>query len=86
MPGPRPFYAEYRQRQAASFQFTLVLQMNVLPTLLVADARRIVRELSPDVAPQSRTIDEVVEASISGRRFAWGLIGSFAAAATRAYV
>lgn len=79
---PRPtFYAEYRQRPALSFSFTLVLQTTVPPLSLVGDARRVIRDLSPEVAPQFRAIDEVVGASVAGRRFALGLTGGFAAAA-----
>jgi ABC-type antimicrobial peptide transport system permease subunit len=79
---PRPtFYAEYRQRPLLSFNFTLILQTTVPPASLVADARRVIRELTPDVAPQFRAIEEVVGASVAGRRFALGLTVSFAAAA-----
>jgi putative ABC transport system permease protein len=79
---PRPtFYAEYRQRAVLTFNFTVVLQTTVAPASLVADARRIIQSLNPDVAPQFRAIEEVVEASVAGRRFALGLTASFAAAA-----
>ncbi len=79
---PRPtFYAEYRQRPAFSFNFTLVLQTTVRPSSLVADARPVIQELSPEVAPQFRAIDEVVGASVAGRRFALGLTVGFAGAA-----
>ena len=79
---PRPtFYAEHRQRPAVSFNFTLVLQTTVPPSSLVADARRVIQELSPEVAPQFRAIDEVVGASVAGRRFALGLTVGFAGAA-----
>jgi putative ABC transport system permease protein len=79
---PTPtFYAEYRQRPRSAFNFALVLQTTVPPASLVADARRIIQDLSPDVAPEFRAIDDVVGASVAGRRFALGLTGSFAAAA-----
>ena len=78
---PRPtFYAEYRQRPLLSFNFTLVLQTTVPPSSLVADARRLIRDLNPDVAPQFRAIDEVVGASVAGRRFTLALTASFATA------
>jgi predicted permease len=80
-PPQSTFYAEYRQRPLLSFDLTLVLQTMVPPSSLVADARRIIRELSPDVAPQFRSIDEVVRASVAGRRFTLGLTVVFAAAA-----
>jgi predicted permease len=79
---PRPtFYADHRQRPFYSFNFTVVLQATVPPASLVADARRIIQGLSPDVAPEFRAIDDVVGASVAGRRFALGLTVSFAAAA-----
>jgi putative ABC transport system permease protein len=53
----------------------------VPPSSLVADARRVIQELSPEVAPQFRAIDEVVGASVAGRRFALGLTVGFAGAA-----
>jgi putative ABC transport system permease protein len=79
---PRPtFYAEYRQRPLLSFNFTLVLQTAVPPASLVANARHVIEELTPDVAPEFRPIDDVVGASVAGRRFTLGLTVSFAAAA-----
>jgi putative ABC transport system permease protein len=79
---PRPtFYAEYRQRPAVSFNFTLVLLTTVPPSSLVADARRVIQELNPEVAPQFRAIDEVVGVSVAGRRFALALTVGFAGAA-----
>jgi predicted permease len=80
-PSSPTFYAEYRQRPFSSFNFTMVLQATVPPASLVADARRIIQGLSPDVAPEFRAIDDVVDASVAGRRFALGLTVSFAAAA-----
>ena len=79
---PTPmFYADHRQRPLLAFNFTAVLQTTAPPTSLVADARRVIRDLSPEVAPQFRAIDEVVGASVAGRRFALALTAGFAAAA-----
>jgi putative ABC transport system permease protein len=79
---PRPtLYADYRQRPFYTFNFTMVLQTTVPPASLVTDARRIIQGLTPDVAPEFRAIDDVVGASVAGRRFALGLTASFAAAA-----
>ena len=75
------FYAEHRQRPLLSFNFTMVLQTTVPPSSLVADSRRVIQDLSPEVAPQFRAIDEVVGASVSGRRFALILTAAFAGAA-----
>jgi putative ABC transport system permease protein len=79
---PRPtFYADYRQRPFYTFNVTMVLQTTVPPASLVADARRVIQSLSPDVAPEFRAIDDVVGASVAGRRFALAVTASFAAAA-----
>jgi putative ABC transport system permease protein len=79
---PRPtFYADYRQRPIHSFNFTMVLQTAVPPASVVADARRIIQGVSPDVAPEFRAIDDVVGGSVAGRRFALVLTAAFAAAA-----
>lgn len=79
---PTPtFYADYRQRPLVAFTFTTVLRTTVPPSSLVADARRIIQELSPEVAPQFRAIEEVVDASVAGRRLALSLTLAFAGAA-----
>lgn len=79
---PRPtFYAEHRQRPMMSFHFTVVLQSSLPPSSLVADARRIIQDVSPDVAPQFRAIDEIVGASVAGRRVALIVTVAFAGAA-----
>jgi putative ABC transport system permease protein len=79
---PRPIlYAGYRQRPLSTFDFTFVLQTMLPPTSLVADARRLIQELSPEAAPRFRAIDEVVDASVAGRRLTLGLTVAFAAAA-----
>jgi predicted permease len=79
---PRPIlYAEYRQRPLSTFDFTFVLQTTLPPTSLVADARRLIQELSPEAAPRFRAIDEVVDASVAGRRLTLGLTVAFAVAA-----
>jgi ABC-type antimicrobial peptide transport system permease subunit len=61
--------------------FTVVLQTSVPPTSLMADARRVLQQVTPEMAPQFRTIDDVVDASVAGRRFALGLTAAFAATA-----
>jgi predicted permease len=79
---PTPtLYGEYRQRPLNTFDFTFVLQTTLPPTSLVADERRIVQEVSPEAAPRFRAIDEVVDASVAGRRTTLGLTVAFAAAA-----
>jgi predicted permease len=79
---PTPtLYADYRQRPLTTFDFTFALQTAVPPASLIADARRLVQETSPDTAPRFRTIDEVVAETVAGRRFTLGLTVAFAAAA-----
>jgi predicted permease len=79
---PTPtLYAEYRQRPLSTFDFTFVLQTTLPPTSLVADARRLIQELSPEAAPRFRAINEVVDASVAGRRITLTLTAAFAAAA-----
>jgi putative ABC transport system permease protein len=79
---PTPtLYAEYRQRPLSTFDFTFVIQATVPPTSLIADARRVIQEISPDTAPRFLAIDEVVATSVAGRRFTLGLTAAFAAAA-----
>jgi putative ABC transport system permease protein len=79
---PTPtFYADYRQRPLSTFDFTFVLHTSVPPAALVADLRGVVQEVSPEAAPRFRTIDEIVGASVAGRRFTLGLTAGFAAAA-----
>jgi predicted permease len=78
---PRPvFYANFRQRPVQSFGFTFVVSTAV-PGAIMADARRVIRELAPEVPPQFRTIGEIVDRSIAGRRFTVMLAVLFAGAA-----
>jgi predicted permease len=79
---PTPtLYADYRQRPLSTFDFTLALQTTLPPTSLIADARRLIQEVSPDAAPRFRAIDEVVADTVAGRRFTLGLTVAFAGAA-----
>ena len=41
------------------------------PSSLVADARRVIQELSPEVAPQFRAIDEVGERPLQAADLRW---------------
>jgi putative ABC transport system permease protein len=47
----------------------------------MADARRVIRHLAPEVPPQFRTIGEIVDRSVAGRRFTVLLSVLFAGAA-----
>jgi putative ABC transport system permease protein len=75
------FYADFRQRPAQSFGFTFVVRVESAPTATIADARRVIRDLAPEVPPQFRTIGEIVDRSVAGRRFTVLLAMLFAGAA-----
>jgi predicted lysophospholipase L1 biosynthesis ABC-type transport system permease subunit len=79
---PQPvFYADFRQRPMQAFGFTFVVGAATAPAGIVADARRVIREVAPEVPPQFRTIGEIVERSVAGRRFTVVLAVLFAGAA-----
>jgi len=79
---PQPvFYADFRQRPIQAFGFTFVVRTAAAPTAIVADARRVIRDLAPEVPPQFRTIGEIVDRSVAGRRFTALLSLLFAGAA-----
>ena len=79
---PRPtFYADFRQRPLRTGTFHFVIQGTAEPTTVIANARRIVSELRPDLPPRFRTIETVVSQSIADRRFVLLLLGVFGAAA-----
>jgi predicted permease len=79
---PRPtLYAFYRQRPKGASRFNFVMQTQGEAAPIISAARRLVRELRPDVPPRFRTIEAVVSTSIADRRFILVLIGVFGAAA-----
>jgi putative ABC transport system permease protein len=79
---PTPtLYVDYRQRPLTTFDFTFVLQTTVPPASLIADARRLIQEVTPETAPRFRAIDQVVADTVSGRHFTLGLTIAFACAA-----
>lgn len=79
---PEPmFYADYRQRPWAAYNFDVVMQGNVENAAVIAAARRAVNDLRPDVPPRFRTIETVVSTSVADRRFTLLLIAVFGASA-----
>jgi putative ABC transport system permease protein len=79
---PKPtFYASYRQRARTAYRFNFVIATAGDPSLVIAAAQRIVREVRPDVPPRIRTIDAIVSGSVADRRFVLSLVGVFGAAA-----
>jgi len=79
---PQPlFYADFRQRPVQAFGFTFVVRTATAPAAVIADARRVIRDLAPEVPPQFRTISEIIDRSVAGRRFTAALSVLFAGAA-----
>jgi putative ABC transport system permease protein len=79
---PRPvFYASHRQRPATTARASFVFQGEGEATPLVEAARRVARELLPEVPPRFRTLAELRAASLADRRLTLGLLAAFAGAA-----
>ncbi len=81
---PRPIiYVNYRQRPqyGGGDYFSVVMRTSADPAVTLATARRILRELDPDIPPRLNTFTEVFAASLNTRRFNLILVGAFAAAA-----
>jgi putative ABC transport system permease protein len=79
---PRPtIYVNYRQRPQATYNFSAVVRTAGDPSSVIASARKIVRELDPDVPPSTSSFTTIFAASTSGRRFNLLLFGIFAGTA-----
>ncbi|MGH7502084.1 MAG: ADOP family duplicated permease [Longimicrobiales bacterium] len=79
--GPQPlFYGDYRQRPSAASRFSVVLYGTEGAPAAEA-ARRIVRELDPEVPVRVRTLSDAFDDALAGRRFSLLLLGVFGAAA-----
>ncbi len=79
---PEPtVYVDYRQRLRGGRDFTVVMRTTTPPAALLADARRIVHDLAPDVAPHFQTFQDVFSASLETRRFNLTLVSVFAGTA-----
>jgi ABC-type antimicrobial peptide transport system permease subunit len=50
------------------------------PATVVNEARGVIRDIAPDVPARFRTLSEIVDRSVAGRRFAFALTASFAGA------
>jgi len=75
------FYADYRQRPLDTFGFTFVVRTTTAPAAIVAEARRVLHDLAPEVPPRFRTVDQIVDESVAGRRFTFALAALFAGGA-----
>ncbi|HLY62315.1 MAG TPA: ABC transporter permease [Terriglobia bacterium] len=80
-PAEPTVYVNYQQRLRGGRDFTVVMRVATPPAVLVSDARQIVRELAPDVAPRFQTFQDVFSASLDSRRFNLLLVGVFAVSA-----
>jgi ABC-type antimicrobial peptide transport system permease subunit len=79
---PRPtIYVNYRQRPQATNHFTVVVRTAGDPASVIASARKIVRDLDPDVPPSTGSFTMIFAASTSARRFNLVLFGIFAGTA-----
>jgi len=79
---PRPtIYVNYRQRPQTTYHFSAVVRTAGDPASVIASARKIVRELNPDVPPSTSSFTTIFAASTSGRRFNLVLFGIFAGTA-----
>lgn len=80
-PAAATIYVDCRQRPEATSDFTIVARTNTDPAAVTQAARRIVRDLDPNVPPRFATLAEVVSGSLQSRRFNLTLVGTFAASA-----
>jgi len=80
-PSEPTVYVDYRQRLRGGRDFTVVVRATTPPAQLLADARRILHDLAPGVAPRFQTFQDVFAASLETRRFNLTLVGVFAATA-----
>jgi predicted permease len=79
---PRPIlYASHRQRPRVAARASFVVHAEGDTTALVAAARRVLRELDPEVPPRFRTVAEVRAASVSDRRSTLALVAAFGVSA-----
>jgi putative ABC transport system permease protein len=79
---PQPtLYGNSRQRIGGAASMEIVLHGTADPAAVIPAARRVVRELAPDVPPRLRTLEEIFARGIAQRRFNLLLLGVFAAAA-----
>jgi putative ABC transport system permease protein len=74
-------YVNYRQRLRGGRDFNVVMRAATPPNLLLADVRRVMHDLAPDVAPRFQIFQDVFSASLSTRRFNLTLVSVFAATA-----
>jgi len=78
---PAIIYVDVQQRPQAAWQFTVVMRTSLPPATLIPAARKILRDLAPNVPPSFSTFTKVFADSLKARRFNLTLVGVFAATA-----
>lgn len=79
---PRPtIYVNYRQRPQSTYRFSAVVRTAGDPASVIVSARKIVRDLDPDVPPSTSSFTAIFAASTAARRFNLLLFGIFAGTA-----
>jgi putative ABC transport system permease protein len=80
-PPSSTIYVNYRQRPQSTSTFNVVIRATSDPSAVITQARQILRDLDPNVAPKFATFEQVVSGSLAPRRFNLILVGVFAATA-----
>lgn len=79
---PRPtFYADFRQRPRQASYFNVGIRGSADPATLIGEARRLARELDPEIPAAFKTLRDVLSASLADRQFVLLLITLFGAVA-----
>jgi hypothetical protein len=78
---PEPmFYVSARQRPGKAARAAIIVR-GPAPAALADTARRIVRDVDPEVPVTTRTVAGALDTAIGGRRFTLWLVGAFGVAA-----
>ncbi|MGA3323370.1 MAG: ABC transporter permease [Terriglobia bacterium] len=78
---PGIIYVDYQQRPQSTSHFTVVMRTSLPPATLIPAARKILRDLAPNVPPSFSTFTKVFADSLKARYFNLLLVGVFAATA-----
>jgi predicted permease len=78
---PQPvLYANYRQRPVKMSRFSAIAR-GPDPSTIMRSAQQIVRDLDPQLPVVTRTMQDAIDATFSGRRFSLMVVGVFSAVA-----
>jgi putative ABC transport system permease protein len=78
---PTPTLYAYQPQRQSGWAPTIVIQTAADPGAMIASVRRIIHEVGPSIAPEFRTMDHVLSASVADRRFILMLIATFSGTA-----